>query len=83
MFYFSAPWNNGKTKSFQTFLGGGGGVYKWNIDLKRVDIIPLGTNPTKLSNTLKRFLGKSQRIVECVDHFLGLALLFLLGYSFF
>ena len=26
MFYFSAPWNNGKTKSFQTFLGGEGGI---------------------------------------------------------
>ena len=35
----------------------------------------LSANPTKWSNTLKQFVGKSRRIVLSVfDHFVGLAL---------
>ena len=42
-------------------------------------IKPLSANPTKCSNTLKQFVGKSQRIVwtNCLivlDHFVKLAL---------
>ena len=34
----------------------------------------LDTNPTKWSNTLKQFVGKSRQIVwEMFDHFVGLA----------
>ena len=35
---------------------------------------PLGANPTKWLNTLKKFVGKSQRIAWVFDHLVGLAL---------
>ena len=41
----------------------------------RSDLNPLSANPTKWSNTLKQFVGKSRRIVLTVfDHFAGLVL---------
>ena len=42
--------------------------------LKDIFLNPLSANLTKWSNTLKQFVGSSQRIVSVVDHFVGLAL---------
>ena len=47
------------------------GVSRW----KCLIFNPLSANPTKWSNTLKQFVGKSRRIVLSVSvHFVGLAL---------
>ena len=40
----------------------------------RLRIEPLSPNPTKWSNALKQFVGKSLRFVCVFDHFVGLAL---------
>ena len=53
-------------------------VFLMKIQMLNFDhliINPLRAKPTKWSNTLKQFVGKSQEIVLSVfDHFVGLAL---------
>ena len=47
----------------------------WNVNIGRKSINPLSANPTKWSNTLKQFVGKSRQIVWSVsNHFMELVL---------
>ena len=45
-----------------------------NVIRKTLSFNPLSSNPTKWSNTLKEFVGKSRRIVWVFDHFVNLVL---------
>ena len=57
-------------------------IIKTSLDSTRIN--PLNPNPTKWSNTLKHFVGKSRQIVLSVfDYFVGLVLIGLRNNAFF